>query len=285
MGRSRSPQPEYQTPRKPSGRRFSFRHKSASNATLTTAASSHERDRPGRRYSLNGRTPRRSIDRELIRELERLDQDEFDESDEEPPLNFENLVITGNNSGMIDDDGEMSQITMQTKDFIPRSMASLAGRDQRKLNRLTSLMGECEAIISEADSESFSESTGNRKMESNALFTFQRANPKDSSKMFSTTLSAKTYGCEDTMEDLVKRLQKMGNTSSVLRFEKDDILAIKSGKKQVVFALTQVQGAVFNKQEFGKMTVTEMLDYTDERPVLIQISTEDIIDGESIDVF
>lgn len=190
------------------------------------------------------------------------------------------LIVTTNDKAQ---DCEVSQLTMQTKDFIPRSVAPVNLKDrQSSLKRLAALMGDCEVIMSESDS--FREKS--EKSETNLLLTFQRVCPEEAHKVYSTTLNGKANAePEETMEDLVKRLQKMGNTSGVLKFARHDIDAIKAGTKQVVFSLLQVKGAVFNKHEFGKMTVSDVMELTSERPILIAIDTEDVAQGESIDIF
>jgi len=242
----------------------SFRSKTEkSSSTPSTAASTKEG--PFHRFSF---VRRRSHDGALKEVVD----SRYLEEDEEEGGSMEDVIVTANH----DADCEVSQITMQTKDFVPRmASTSFNYKDQEHLKRLSALLGD----LSESDSY-------REKAETNALFTFQRTCTLDANKVFSTTLNAKSQGdTEETMEDLVKRLQKMGNTSSVLKFEKQDIVAIKSGTKQVVFSLTQVKGAVFNKQEFGKMTVSEMMTLSTERPIVIEITTEDLAQGETFDVF
>mmetsp|Transcript_19099 Transcript_19099/g.44501 ORF Transcript_19099/g.44501 Transcript_19099/m.44501 type:complete len:301 (-) Transcript_19099:255-1157(-) len=181
------------------------------------------------------------------------------------------IVTTGQ-----DQSCDMSQITMQIDDF-----KSVQKADDPPLKRLTTLLGECEAIINDSESNGASKS-----VEHNALFTFQRKRNDGESKIFSTSLNAKAHGDdEESMQDLVKRIQKMGSASGVLKFEKAEIEEIKSGDKQVIFSLVQVNGAKFNKEEFGKMKASEVLSMTTERPILIEILTEEILDDETLDVF
>jgi len=66
--------------------------------------------------------------------------------------------------------------------------------------------------------------------ESKVLFTFQRrGNPKcddsdDEGSLYETTLNARATGDdEESMEDIVKRLQQKGSSSGVLRFDKVEI--------------------------------------------------------------
>jgi hypothetical protein len=128
-----------------------------------------------------------------------------------------------------------------------------------------------------------------------ALFTFQRRNggsasgggsADDDSTMCETTLNAKIVGNdEESIEDVVKRLQQKGASSGVLKFDKSEIRQIKAGEKEIVFVLVQVNGAKFSKDEFGRMMASEVAGLTQQRPILIEIQTEEVVEGETLDVF
>jgi len=49
--------------------------------------------------------------------------------------------------------------------------------------------------------------------------------------------------------------------------------------------MTQVNGARFCKEEFGRMMASEVAALTEERPILIQIQAEDVVEGETLSVF
>mmetsp|Transcript_16660 Transcript_16660/g.24157 ORF Transcript_16660/g.24157 Transcript_16660/m.24157 type:complete len:304 (+) Transcript_16660:39-950(+) len=108
------------------------------------------------------------------------------------------------------------------------------------------------------------------------LFTFSRGN-------IETTLNSRTRD-EETMEDLVKRLQQQKG-SSLLKFSMEEIRAIKAGDQEVVFLLKQIQGAKFSKEEFGYMKASDIQCLTRERPILIEIQTQEVVQGETLDVF
>lgn len=145
----------------------------------------------------------------------------------------------------------------------------------------------------------------------NALFTFRRqVYSDDEGSTRETTLQAKLaqpiykeesssssssssapkktkYTKEESMSDLVKRLQEMAKTkaSGVLRFPKEERLAIKDGDKRIVFCLPQLNNAKFSKEEFGQMKAGEVLGLVPDRPVLVDIETEDTGDGETLELF
>ena len=83
----------------------------------------------------------------------------------------------------------------------------------------------------------------------------------------------------------VKRLQQKGSSSGVLKFDKSEIKLINDGVKDIVFLLVQVKGAKFSKGEFGRMTASEVAGLTEERPIVIEIQTETVIAGETLNVF
>lgn len=134
-----------------------------------------------------------------------------------------------------------------------------------------------------------------QRQEHNALFTFQRrhypsgdsaSRTSEDGVLFETTLNAKTSGQdEESMEDIVKRLQQKGASSGVLKFSRTLIQQIRAGEKDVVFVLVQVNGAKFSKDEFGRMMASEVVGLTPERPIIIEIQTEDVVEGETLNVF
>jgi hypothetical protein len=149
----------------------------------------------------------------------------------------------------------------------------------------------------------------------NALFTFRRTiqNNEDETSTRETTLQAKLaqpicneddsssssegqqpkkrrnqkYTKEEIMSDLVKRLQEMAKTkaSGVLRFPKEERIAIKDGEKRIVFVLPQLNHAKFSKEDFGHMKAGEVLGLVPDRPVIVDIETEDTGDGETLELF
>jgi sulfite reductase alpha subunit-like flavoprotein len=124
--------------------------------------------------------------------------------------------------------------------------------------------------------------------EATALFTFRRRNILESGKevISETTLNGHIFGEEEeSMEDIVKRLQQKGTSSGVLKFDRKEIQQIKDGVKVIVFVLTQVQGAKFGKKEFGRMMASQIAGLTPQRPILIEIEAEEIAEGETLDVF
>lgn len=133
-----------------------------------------------------------------------------------------------------------------------------------------------------------------RQPELNALFTFRRRDVRydggevgeGTCTIFETTLNARTSGPdEESMEDLVKRLQQKGRASGVLKFNRGLIQQIRDGEKEVVFVLVQVKGSKFSKEEFGRMMASEVIGLTHERPIVVEIQTEDAVEGETLDVF
>ena len=135
------------------------------------------------------------------------------------------------------------------------------------------------------------------RTEQNAMFTFQRRHYASSDGTASSygprrgallkhTLNAKTCGQgKESMEDIVKRLQQKGASSGVLKFSRTLIQQIRAGEKDVVFVLVQVNGAKFSKDEFGRMMASEVVGLTQERPIIIEIQTEDVVEGETLNVF
>lgn len=91
-------------------------------------------------------------------------------------------------------------------------------------------------------------------------------------------------GENETMAQVVKRLQKTSG-SQVLTFTKDDAKAIGGGSKKILFSLVQLENVIFPKEDFGKMMATEVLRLTFERPLLIEIKTEDSVEGQILDIY
>jgi hypothetical protein len=123
-------------------------------------------------------------------------------------------------------------------------------------------------------------SSGSRR-DHNNLLTFQR-HVRDG-VVRETTLQA---NCDEgeTMMDLVTRLQK-SKVTQVLTFTKEDAADIAKGAKKVVFSLSQLHNVKFSKEEFGMMKAAEILGLTTVRPVIINIMTEDVVDGEDLEIF
>lgn len=113
----------------------------------------------------------------------------------------------------------------------------------------------------------------------NSLFTFRRQVDEHTSR--ETTIQATG---DDTMQDMVKRLQQ--RAKQIMTFSKSDVEGIKLGEKRVVFQLNQVNGARFDKSEFGSMTTADVLMLTSERPLIVELCVEDTIaNGETIEIF
>jgi hypothetical protein len=109
--------------------------------------------------------------------------------------------------------------------------------------------------------------------------TFQRLH--ETATIHQTTLHARA---EDTMADLVRRLQK--SASGVLTFAKKELKRLQRGSRQIVFILPQCQRASFAKDEFGQMKVSDMMKLiTDVRPIVVEVSLERTVSGEQIDIF
>jgi hypothetical protein len=138
----------------------------------------------------------------------------------------------------------------------------------------------------------------------NSLFTFRRTVMDDDGEVRTreTTLQARvsstlqpesgsssaTDETEELMSDLVKRLQGLAKSkeSGVLRFPKEDRIAIKDGEKRIIFVLPQVNHAKFSKEEFGRMKSSNVLEIVRERPVIVEIITEETSeDGETLELF
>ena len=138
----------------------------------------------------------------------------------------------------------------------------------------------------------------------NSLFTFRRTVMDDDGEVRTreTTLQARvsstlqpesgsSSGTDETgelMSDLVKRLQGLAKSkeSGVLRFPKEDRIAIKDGEKRIIFVLPQVNHAKFSKDEFGRMKSSNVLAIVRERPVIVEIITEETSeDGETLELF
>lgn len=111
--------------------------------------------------------------------------------------------------------------------------------------------------------------------EENTLFCFKRR--LGSKQTFFDSLCARTKsnnGAEDTMEDLVKRLQR--KDSEVLTFKKKELSAVRKGKKRIVFCLEQLNDTKLTNITFGRLTASEILASVDQRPVMVSIDTETI---------
>lgn len=208
---------------------------------------------------------RRSND-DILAEINHL----VDESADSESMN--NLVITTTNDHHVDD------MSLMTDDFHRR-------RSERGL-------GSCGGAKAKPLKEQEEESYPPRiNAEQNVLFTFQRrgrltSEASSAESVYETTLNAKTAGSEEeSMEEIVKRLQQKGSSSGVLKFDKSEIRQIKSGYKDIVFVLVQVNGAKFSKDEFGRMMASEVAGLTPSRPILIEIQTEDVVEGETLTVF
>ena len=65
-----------------------------------------------------------------------------------------------------------------------------------------------------------------------------------------------------------------GLPTTVLAFSTDDAIDISRGVKRVVFHLKHVRGGTFTKEEFGDMRVSEVLDLSSVRPLVVDIMTE-----------
>ena len=123
------------------------------------------------------------------------------------------------------------------------------------------------------------------KREASCLVTFQRTIDKE--HLVQTTLHAKADGpTEDTMADLVRRLQKSTTGSAVLTFAKKDLKKVSKGKRQILFHMPQVHKTLsFSKDEFGPMKISELMKLTPERPIVVEINLERTISGDQIDIF
>lgn len=120
--------------------------------------------------------------------------------------------------------------------------------------------------------------------ELNSLVTFQRVS--STGEVYETTLNAKASGQrEDTMANLIRRLQQRGDQSGVLMFEANDVEAIQRGAKQIVFSLVQVSKAAIGKEEFGCLKASYVLHLTQERPILVEIQVVDSVHGAILKLF
>jgi hypothetical protein len=134
-----------------------------------------------------------------------------------------------------------------------------------------------------ASSSSFGTGSSSKRSRSNKLFTFQRN--FGGGVLRETTIQAnRNPEDEETMAAVVKRLQKSAG-SQVLTFTTEDVKAISEGTKKVIFSMKQLNNVTFAKEEFGKLTADEVLELTNERPVLIELMAEDVIDGEELEIF
>ena len=135
-------------------------------------------------------------------------------------------------------------------------------------------------------------SSSHKRREQMALFIFRRKN-KDGRVDCEATLKSRDPE-EDTMADLVRRLQGQKGQAShggLLTFSKREVGALKKGQRRIVFCLKQVKGAKFGRNEFGTMRAAEVLMLTrqatkQQQPtVIIDIATESVVVGESVELF
>eukprot|EP00542_Grammatophora_oceanica_P015000 CAMPEP_0194036180 /NCGR_PEP_ID=MMETSP0009_2-20130614/8545_1 /TAXON_ID=210454 /ORGANISM="Grammatophora oceanica, Strain CCMP 410" /LENGTH=416 /DNA_ID=CAMNT_0038677813 /DNA_START=167 /DNA_END=1417 /DNA_ORIENTATION=- len=103
---------------------------------------------------------------------------------------------------------------------------------------------------------------------------------------YSDVASGSSFLSEDeTMADLVRRLQK-DRSSSVLKFASKDREKLLCGRAHLFFRLPQVNGAKFSKEMFGEMRASQVLQLTRERPILVDIEIEEVVEGiEAFDVY
>eukprot|EP00545_Synedropsis_sp_CCMP1620_P010300 CAMPEP_0119019102 /NCGR_PEP_ID=MMETSP1176-20130426/20981_1 /TAXON_ID=265551 /ORGANISM="Synedropsis recta cf, Strain CCMP1620" /LENGTH=179 /DNA_ID=CAMNT_0006973237 /DNA_START=1 /DNA_END=536 /DNA_ORIENTATION=+ len=106
-----------------------------------------------------------------------------------------------------------------------------------------------------------------KEQNSNRLFCFQRT-LQDGSTVQSTLIAS----IGQTMADLVKRLQKQ--SSSVLRFTKQELAAIKGNTRRIVFILEQLDRTPMSNSAFGQLTTSELLESIQERPIKIALAAE-----------
>jgi hypothetical protein len=114
----------------------------------------------------------------------------------------------------------------------------------------------------------------------NSLITFQRHVLGDDGEasMRETTLQAVTEnGSEESMGDIVKRLQKMAKTgdSGVLRFSPTELKEVQDGRKIIAFALPQLPRRIYQREEFGNIMASQVLRMTSDRPLLVEIQMID----------
>lgn len=87
-------------------------------------------------------------------------------------------------------------------------------------------------------------------------------------------------------QHVVSRLKGYPDTA-VFVFSRPDRKAIHEGHKKIIFKFPQVmgEGVTFSNLQFGEMTVQQALDLTTERPVGIEVLTQESIVGKSVQVF
>ena len=237
-------------------------------------------------YRSPGQISRRSNE-DILQEINQR-VDESDARSEASPL--QNMVITANPSHLVASNSELSAIS----DDFNRTLVFRSRSKQKSKLELADIdddISDVSLIMGEQQQQE--QELQRRHQERNVLFTFRRRIVRESSSAgegtsatFETTLNAKTSGSEEeSMEDIVKRLQQKGASSGVLKFKRDLIEKIRAGQKDVVFVLTQVSGAKFSKDEFGRMMASEVASLTTERPILIEIKTEDVVEGETLTLF
>ena len=140
----------------------------------------------------------------------------------------------------------------------------------------------CSASGSNKSGSSFGAKKNEKRRNNNTLVSFQRWISEG--KKVDTTVNIKREDeAQSTMADIVKRLQ--GIKSGVLTFDRSELLAIKAGEKGIVFVLPQLGHAKFSKEEFGEMATSDFLELTQDRPIIIEITTEDAVSGETLDIF
>ena len=247
-------------------------------------------------YISPGQRSRRS--NEAILQEIYLRVEEQDDGDDDDAVSFsedvaalQDMVITTSTAttamNQHNNNSWHSELSAMTEEVFRRTTTQ--HQQSRTCTRELSGLPDIEDNISEVSLEP------KRQQELNALFTFRRRDVRyeddcevgeGTCTIFETTLNARTCGPdEESMEALVKRLQQKGRASGVLKFNRGLIQKIRAGEKEVVFVLVQVKGAKFSKEEFGRMMASEVAGLTQERPIVVEIQTENAVEGETLDVF
>lgn len=112
------------------------------------------------------------------------------------------------------------------------------------------------------------------------FFTFRRK--VGSTLRLEATVEARVWRNEgETMAQLVKRTLQKKN-SGILSFDSEARHLIKKGELQLLFVLTQIHKVGLTKTEFGKMRASDLLHFTSQRPVVIDV---EIVDTEDLEEY
>jgi FMN phosphatase YigB (HAD superfamily) len=89
---------------------------------------------------------------------------------------------------------------------------------------------------------------------------------------------------ETRMMKEVMEVAQLDKASGVFAFSPQDVEGVRIGKK-VLMIKVGASGLEFSREAFAKMTIREVLSFTDENPIIISMYIKDASSGPSFDFF